>query len=306
MNQSPQARQLVATRGDSPLNRGGGTRGRRVTGFTLVELLVVIGIIAVLVAVLLPALNRSREMARRLACSSNVRQLCQAMIMYAAENKGVLPDTGNGDGSFSGYATPVNTTMRFDLYYMHPGAREMYSRKFKMGRNVFYCPSNPDRNEDQLWDGSSFNGYSIIGYLMIGGRYPLYQTPAKVAATSAGGNTMKGYEEVPAGSLVVAHRVTDKPFYRVLVADSTRSYQNLVGSIGGGTVLGSVQSNHVTNASDPTGYLPRGKGGSNAGYLDGHVEWHAQNEMGQVPVSPTDKPGRRQMYDTTYITRYYW
>jgi prepilin-type N-terminal cleavage/methylation domain-containing protein/prepilin-type processing-associated H-X9-DG protein len=59
--------------------------------FTLVELLVVIGIIAVLVAILLPALNRAREAAKATQCLSNLRQLGQATMMFAAENRGWMP-----------------------------------------------------------------------------------------------------------------------------------------------------------------------------------------------------------------------
>jgi prepilin-type N-terminal cleavage/methylation domain-containing protein len=59
--------------------------------FTLVELLVVIGIIAVLIAILLPSLNRAREAAKRAQCLSNLRQLHAALMLYAMTNRDAVP-----------------------------------------------------------------------------------------------------------------------------------------------------------------------------------------------------------------------
>jgi prepilin-type N-terminal cleavage/methylation domain-containing protein len=66
------------------------TRSRK-SGFTLVELLVVIGIIAVLLSILLPSLGRARENAKRIQCMSNLRQLSLAFVMYCHENKDWFP-----------------------------------------------------------------------------------------------------------------------------------------------------------------------------------------------------------------------
>lgn len=64
---------------------------RRARAFTLVELLVVIGIIAVLISILLPALSKARDAANRVACMSNMRQAAMALRLYANDNKDVVP-----------------------------------------------------------------------------------------------------------------------------------------------------------------------------------------------------------------------
>src|SRR5881392_2732747 len=111
----------------------------RKTGFTLVELLVVIGIIALLIAILLPSLSKAREQAKRVACGSNVRQFCAALIMAANENKGRLMDVGNRNGQWDDSG---NTYKNDEVQVIHPAARDTLVEKYGMTRKVFFCPSN--------------------------------------------------------------------------------------------------------------------------------------------------------------------
>jgi prepilin-type N-terminal cleavage/methylation domain-containing protein/prepilin-type processing-associated H-X9-DG protein len=73
-------------------------RGDR-AAFTLVELLVVIGIIALLLSILLPALARARENANRISCQSSLRQIGQAMMIYLNLSKGLMPVTPKNGGA---------------------------------------------------------------------------------------------------------------------------------------------------------------------------------------------------------------
>ena len=94
---------------------------RKIKGFTLVELLVVIAIIALLMAVLLPALNRARELARRIVCSSTLKSLMTANFMYSQAYDGQFvpisyyvqgPSTGRTGGGYIATAWVANDGFR--------------------------------------------------------------------------------------------------------------------------------------------------------------------------------------------------
>src|SRR5918993_1838989 len=84
---------------------------RERAAFTLVELLVVIGIIALLISMLLPALNKAREASKAANCLSNLRQINTAFLLFAHDNKGYLPQVGAAGTSADSFlinGTPTN------------------------------------------------------------------------------------------------------------------------------------------------------------------------------------------------------
>jgi prepilin-type N-terminal cleavage/methylation domain-containing protein len=82
---------VISGKANNPSSGKAALPSRRHNAFTLVELLVVIGIIAILVAVLLPALSKARQQANLIDCQSRLRQMGQAFNIYASETKGFLP-----------------------------------------------------------------------------------------------------------------------------------------------------------------------------------------------------------------------
>ncbi len=145
-------------------------------GFTLIELLVVIAIIAVLAALLLPALGHAKEQGRSIQCLNNARQLSLAWVMYADDNAGWLAPNCDGTGSGADERSPswaggwldfdantdnINTAYLVDPNFRNGGRLGSYLQN----ANVFRCPA--DRSQVTLF-GKTLNRvrtYSMNCYM---------------------------------------------------------------------------------------------------------------------------------------------
>ncbi len=147
-------------------NNGAKNMGNR-KGFTLIELLVVIAIIALLMSILMPALNRVKEQARRQSCSARLRQQGLALTLYSGDNDSKLPLPTTAGGWLQDVA--INT-----VHYMLDSG---------MTREMFYCPSNSthQKENDLFWEFNnpswdsrvqrftniSNNSFIVSGYCFI-------------------------------------------------------------------------------------------------------------------------------------------
>jgi len=131
--------------------------------FTLVELLVVIGIIGLLVAIFLPALNKAREAANGVKCASNLRQIAAGWVMYANGNKGTacpgrppnLPapatnvyGVGNGDQYRPRWFVTLGAES--GIYaYNEPSPNRADDNTKNVDNPVFVCPTEPERTNNR-------------------------------------------------------------------------------------------------------------------------------------------------------------
>jgi prepilin-type N-terminal cleavage/methylation domain-containing protein/prepilin-type processing-associated H-X9-DG protein len=136
--------------GATGLSRLSASRGRRDSGFTLVELLVVIGIIALLIGILMPALASARSQSQAVACLSNIRQIGVAAMMYSNETKRFVTYVSNG----------ANSKDRKELLY--PYLQQGKNNNDVDGNQVWNCPSNlrPDQ-EASYGFNTNLNGIRI-------------------------------------------------------------------------------------------------------------------------------------------------
>ncbi len=236
-------------------------------GFTLIELLVVIAIISILAAILFPVFSSAREKARQTTCTSNLRQLGQAMLQYEQDYDELLPGIGS---TFGNYAISYNNG---NLGYLG-GAWAGSIYPYVKANGVYECP------DDLTVPAATPVGTQYVSYLFNSDLVDLYDYGQGPSATNPDFSSVRLNE--PTKTIMM---VESKGTQNVDIAGSPNGIEDACSVPGeylsaSGNGIDVLQQIGVSNCQDFTTQY-------DTGYLGGYNETTAPNIFGGGPTGPS-------------------
>ncbi len=280
------------------------TRKSRRDGFTLIELLVVIAVIAVLMSILMPALQRAREQGKRAACLSNLKQLTLSWILYADDNDDKLV---NGDSGEYRTARAVMYTSPTQPYN-----KSHYNEKP-------WCEVDWQRTQTELQKQQAIKDGALYPYTKtlklykcptverkVLDAYGHISPPTRSYSISDAMNCVY-WDNMPGADMVKKRLQIKEPAYRMVFVDDGGTNP---AAIGGWT----VRTLSVVRGGDWRWWDPppvRHGDGTTFSFVDGHADYHKWRdpetiEVGRRLDAQAGQPGRQDGEDLLWAARVVW